>query len=114
MNKIISCWSCSNTWEFVHPLSRSESCDKCGWDAKVCKNCQFYDASAYRECREEQAELVKDKDKRNFCTWFESKQSQGTVESTPSVNPLDQLFGNSSTPSKKSKLEEEMDAFFKK
>ena len=111
----IACWACGNKWEFSPPMGRSESCERCGWDARVCKNCRFYDAHAYRECVEEQAELVKDKDKRNFCSYFESK-SQGQASSqTENANPLDQLFGGSNSDSKpKSKIEQDLDAFFKK
>lgn len=111
----ITCWSCGNSWEFTTPMGRSESCERCGWDARVCKNCRFYDTRAYRECQEEQAELVKDKDKRNFCSYFESNAN--AAGSTPAIkeNPLDQLFGGSSnTQNTKSKLEQDLDAFFKK
>lgn len=110
----ITCWSCAKTWEFHPPMARGESCEGCGWDARVCKNCRFFDPRAYRECIEEQAELVKDKDKRNFCSYFEAKSSSVANTETPKVNPLDQLFGGSAEPKKKSKLEEELESFFKK
>ena len=95
-------------------MARAEVCEGCGWDARVCKNCRFYDVRSYRECLEEQAELVKDKDKRNFCNYFEPcTKSASPVENTK-ANPLDALFGQSPETKKKSKLEEELDAFFKK
>lgn len=95
-------------------MGRSESCENCGWDARVCKNCRFYDTRAYRECLEEQAELVKDKDKRNFCSYFESSGARATP-STVEDNPLDQLFGGGANKqSTKSKLEQDLEAFFKK
>lgn len=110
----ISCWSCGKTWEFSPPMARAESCEGCGWDARVCKNCRFYDVHSYRECVEEQAELVKDKDRRNFCSWFESRASDYSALKDQKDNPLDKLFGGSSEPKKKSSLEEEFEAFFKK
>jgi hypothetical protein len=32
--------------------------------------CQFYDVKAYNECREPQADRVKDKEIANFCDYF--------------------------------------------
>lgn len=111
----ITCWSCGHKWEFTPPMARSESCEHCGWDARVCKNCRFYEARAYRECVEEQSEWVKDKDKRNFCSYFESNGTLAIKSEAAQVNPLDQLFGGgSSQSSPKSKLEQELEAFFKK
>jgi hypothetical protein len=97
-------------------MARAEACDRCGWDARVCLNCVFYSKNSYRECVEEQAELVKDKDKRNFCSYFQSNVGNGAASQsgTDHSNPLDQLFGGQDTPKTKSKLEEELDSFFKK
>ncbi len=36
----------------------------------VCKNCKNYDRAAYNECREPQADIVKEKDRANFCDYF--------------------------------------------
>tara|TARA_R110000868_G_scaffold97619_17_gene268676 strand:- start:5675 stop:5851 length:177 start_codon:yes stop_codon:yes gene_type:complete len=33
--------------------------------------CRFYDSSSYNECRETQADRVADKNKSNFCGFFE-------------------------------------------
>jgi len=95
-------------------MARAESCDGCGWDARVCLNCRFYDRDAYRNCLEEQAELVKDKDKRNFCSYFEAKSLGGSSAEKLKDNPLDQLFGGSSEPKQKSQIELELEAFLKK
>lgn len=112
---IINCWSCGKKWEFSPPLGRSESCESCGWDARVCKNCRFYDVKAYRECLEEQAERVADKDKRNFCSYFESNGALVSSHENSNSNPLDQLFGGGSAQTApKSKIEQELESFFKK
>jgi hypothetical protein len=111
----VTCWSCGNSWEFSPPLGRGESCLKCRRDAKVCLNCSFYERHLNRECTESQAELVKDKEKSNFCDWFDAKHvTSNSGVSDVSVSPLDQLFGGSSSPKAKSDLELEMDAFFAK
>lgn len=110
----ISCWSCGSTWDFSPPLGRGDLCAGCRRDAKVCLNCKFYDRHANRECLESQAELVKDKEKSNFCDWFEARTTSSQAAASQSANPLDQLFGDSASPKPKSKLEEELEAFFKK
>jgi hypothetical protein len=110
----VACWSCGLTWEFSPPLGRGDSCSGCRRDAKVCLNCKFYDRHANRECLESQAELVKDKEKSNFCDWFESKSLAQVGGNSREGNPLDQLFGQSGQPKEKSKFEDELEAFFKK
>ena len=110
----VTCWSCGYSWEFSGPLGRGELCLKCRRDAKVCLNCKYYDRHANRECLESQAEIVKDKEKSNFCDWFDAKSSTNTGASRDEANPLDALFGGGSTTKAKSKLEEEFEAFFSK
>jgi hypothetical protein len=111
----VSCWSCGNAWEFSPPLGRSESCLKCRRDAKACLNCKFHDRHANGECTESQAELVKDKEKSNFCDWFDAKFSGSFSATGPAVvSPLDQLFGGASVPKEKSSLEIELEAFLNK
>lgn len=113
-NHKISCWSCGCAWEFSPPLGRSESCLKCRRDAKSCLNCKFHDRHANGECAESQAELVKDKEKSNFCDWFDAKHTDAIqLAENPQVSPLDQLFGGASTKVKSS-LEIELEAFLNK
>ena len=110
----VSCWSCGHTWSFSPPLGRGELCTGCRRDAKVCRNCRFYDRNSNGECAESQADLVKDKEKSNFCEWFQSRTESGLNRHDIAANPLDQLFGASSEPKAKSKIEEELEAFFRK
>ncbi len=51
-------------------VGRREECPSCGSDVHVCKNCQHYDPKIYNECREPQAEVVREKDRSNFCDFF--------------------------------------------
>jgi hypothetical protein len=75
----IACHKCGHTWTFLPPLGRRDECPKCHADAKVCLNCRFHDRGAHHECREEQAEWVKEKAEGNFCGFFEAKAEQGGV-----------------------------------
>jgi hypothetical protein len=51
-------------------VGRRDRCPGCGGDLRTCRQCRFYDARVYNECREPQAERVLDKDRGNFCEYF--------------------------------------------
>ncbi|MBI5166313.1 MAG: hypothetical protein HY998_01045 [candidate division NC10 bacterium] len=56
-------------------MGREETCPFCGYDLHCCLNCRFYDENAHNKCREPAAEWVPDKEKRNFCEYFEFRES---------------------------------------
>lgn len=92
--KTIACHHCKHVWTFQPPMGRGDVCPKCGNDSRVCKNCRFFDLNSYRSCREEQAEWVKEKDRGNFCGFFEAKESAALDPTlTAARNKLDSLFG---------------------
>lgn len=92
----IRCHRCKFQWNYEPPLSRRAQCPSCRSDAKVCLNCKSYDASAHHECREEQAEWVKEKNEGNFCGWFEPSAAfdPRAAEQDSAKAKLDGLFKN--------------------
>lgn len=68
----VRCFSCQNLskWENI---TRRDECPHCRQDVHVCLNCCFFDESYHHECRETEAEHVKDKDRANFCEYFKPK-----------------------------------------
>ena len=58
------------------PLSRQDECPSCSVYLHVCKMCEFYDPAVPRQCREDDAEDVVDKEKLNFCEWFKPGYDQ--------------------------------------
>ncbi len=42
----------------------------CGADLHSCINCKFYSKGSHYDCRETVDELVKDKERANFCDYF--------------------------------------------
>jgi len=50
---------------------REETCEKCGSDLKVCLNCVSYDRTVAYECRDRRAEEIAQKDRSNFCEYFD-------------------------------------------
>ncbi|HSI06586.1 MAG: hypothetical protein ACAI38_20130 [Myxococcota bacterium] len=65
------CWSCRKAQELDGRVNRGDTCLSCRSDMRSCKNCAFYDVSAHHECREPTAEWVADKERGNFCGYFE-------------------------------------------
>jgi len=42
----------------------------------ICLNCRFYSKGAHYDCRENIDEIVKDKDRPNFCEYFELDENK--------------------------------------
>jgi len=64
-------------------------------DLHVCLACRLYDPSAHHECRESQAEWVRDKERSNRCEYFELKASteaKGVHPAEDARKKLDDLF----------------------
>lgn len=80
-----SCWSCGNALGELD-YGRQDSCKSCGRDTRVCFNCLHHDRSSNNQCRENQADLVSDKERANFCDYFKPKS--GTGGSAPSRDAL--------------------------
>jgi len=82
-------------------MGRRDECPACGLDSRACLNCRFYDRSAYHECREEQAEWVKEKNAGNFCGFFDANAniSAAGLADQSARSKLDKLFNDASAPS---------------
>ena len=69
------CFSCGKELTFSDSrIGFREECLHCRNDVHVCKNCHFYDPKAYNECREPQADIVREKDRANFCEYFTPRE----------------------------------------
>ena len=53
------------------PLGRETRCRACGKDLHVCRQCSFYDTTKGKSCAEPIADEVRDKERANFCGYFE-------------------------------------------
>jgi hypothetical protein len=65
-----SCHSCKKSLDLGREIGRRDECPFCNADLHCCLNCRFFDRSAPKQCREPQADLVREKDKANFCGFF--------------------------------------------
>ncbi len=64
------CVFCGAAIEIEGRVGRREECPSCARNLHACLQCRFFDRSAHNQCRENQASLVGDKEKANFCEFF--------------------------------------------
>ena len=65
------CFFCGEHIDTNSRIGRDDGCPKCHRDLHACLQCRFYDENAYHKCLEPQTEWVADKEKGNFCDYFE-------------------------------------------
>lgn len=76
MSHKIACYRCGASLSALSlPLSRRDQCPSCSADLHVCLMCVHFDRAAPRQCREDGAEDVKEKERANFCDWFKPSEA---------------------------------------
>jgi hypothetical protein len=69
------CHRCGSELRLASAIARTDSCPHCHSDLKCCLNCRLHDPGANNQCREPQAEWQTDKEKANFCEFFEFRET---------------------------------------
>jgi len=92
------CWKCGASLAAEPlPLARVSECPSCTADLHVCRLCEFYDTAVAKSCREPVADAVHNKERANFCGWFQPRPDAWTNPDTQPAqtarNALDTLFG---------------------
>ena len=118
------CWKCGGALpDLLLPLARHEECPHCRAQLHVCRMCVFFDTTLAQQCREPVADLVSDKQRANFCGYFQVNPHTFTVPSgqtTTSHRQLDALFGGESpaaaseTGTTEGELNNQLEQLFKK
>jgi hypothetical protein len=74
-----------------------DQCPKCNADIHVCKMCRYFDPRVARQCREDGADDVTDKERPGFCDWFIPSDTafnpDRKSEADAAKSALDALFG---------------------
>jgi hypothetical protein len=89
------CYACGASLPFDR-VYRTTECPGCRRAVKVCLNCRFYEPGAHWDCRETISEPVRDKDRVNFCDYFElasGANSPKPATSGDAKKRLETLFG---------------------
>ena len=99
MSHSTACYRCGASLSALSlPLSRRDHCPGCSAEVHVCKMCVHYDAAVPRQCREDGAEDVTEKERANFCDWFKPSDTafdparKSDADSAQAA--LDALFGD--------------------
>lgn len=93
------CYNCGAALDDKE-VFRTSVCDSCGKDVKVCLNCRHYEPGAHWDCRETIPDPVKEKDRANFCGYFQfsknttSDGGSGGKSGERARADFDKLFGN--------------------
>jgi len=89
----MKCSHCHKEVNTVKVHIRDE-CPGCGRDLHICLNCEFYDRNAYRQCRESIREPVQDKERANYCDFFQAagKVAADTDSGSDTLKKLNNLF----------------------
>ncbi|MCR4790238.1 MAG: hypothetical protein K5839_04090 [Treponemataceae bacterium] len=94
------CWKCKKNTVEASSITRNSECPVCHSDLHSCLNCKFYDQGSHYDCHETIDELVKDKEKRNFCDYFsakiysDSRDQAGLDKAAQAKNKFASLFGD--------------------
>ena len=114
MSESYACWKCGGPLqELLLPLARHEECPHCRVQLHVCRMCVYFDTAAPQQCREPVAENVSDKQRANFCGYFQINPQAydgPSNQAADSHRKLDALFGggNSGEASEASTSEDEL------
>ncbi len=98
MSHNIFCFRCGASLAAMSlPLSRQDECPECSVYLHVCRMCENFDPTVPRQCREDGAEDVTEKERVNFCDWFSPSAAafdpakKGQADAAKAS--LDALFG---------------------
>jgi hypothetical protein len=93
----LTCWKCSESLaDVLLPFARLSKCKSCKTDLHVCRMCLYFDPAVSNSCREPIAEKVNDKNRANFCGYFQPAENackSGDDAVSSSKASLESLFG---------------------
>ena len=81
------CWNCGAALVSLD-FGRENSCLGCGKPTRVCRNCRWFAPGRPNDCEEPMAEEVMDKQRANFCGFFEATEDVAESDGKPSAEDL--------------------------
>ena len=116
----LACRHCGASIDVHEPVARDAECPNCGGDQRCCRNCRHFDPNFHNSCRETEADLVTEKDRRNFCEFFSFTRAPfakagPNPRATDARAKLDALFGGKpAAPDRAADARRKLDALFGK
>lgn len=86
------CWNCGKPTGILTKVARNDQCDSCLADLRCCRGCRHFDPTRRFQCRENVERNIVDKEKSNFCDFFQMRnviKRPGGVMTTPAEEKLD-------------------------
>ncbi|MBP3709008.1 MAG: hypothetical protein J6I73_01155 [Treponema sp.] len=90
----MDCWRCGKQAGASEKIVRTTTCTLCGADLHCCRGCAFYSPGAHYDCRETVEELVKDKERANFCDSFSPQKKSALDGNTAAREKAKAAFNN--------------------
>ena len=98
MPEVLYCYRCGESLAaLTPPMSRQDMCPSCSNFLHVCRMCVNFNFHVLKQCREDDAEEVFDKEKANFCDWYKPSpnafNASGKHEDDNARGAAEALFG---------------------
>lgn len=102
-NEELQCWRCgASVTAIPRPIARLAECPACHAELHVCRLCRYYDRRVSQSCREVLAEEVRDKERANFCGYFDAVANAWSppdeAAASQARDRLEALFGKAEKP----------------
>jgi hypothetical protein len=116
----LECQKCGTPVPLDEPIPRDLECSGCGRDLRCCRNCRHYDPALNNQCRETEADVVTEKERRNFCEFFSFTRapfrpgSAGGDRAADARRKLEGLFGARPVEDRATDARKKLDALFRK
>lgn len=89
----MQCYKCQHRLDITQKIHFRDCCPKCLVDLHVCKMCKFFSPGKSNDCLIPDIELVKDKEKYNFCEEFKASNDTKSSQSASIKDIEKKLFG---------------------
>lgn len=88
------CVHCGTEIVIIDRIGRLDDCEKCGRDLHACVQCSLFDRGYHNDCRESQSGYIGDKERANFCEFFQFGRDIEDERNTVAAmkNKLNDLF----------------------
>ena len=86
-NDGLLCWSCGKPTGIVDKVLRNDACVECMADLRCCRGCRHFDPTRRFHCRENIEHPQKNKEKSNFCEFFQKRDVMKVAGGVSSHKP---------------------------
>ncbi|MGH8495852.1 MAG: hypothetical protein ACREVN_06925 [Gammaproteobacteria bacterium] len=121
-SSVLVCWKCGTSLAPLSlPLRRLDECPDCSAELHVCRMCTYFDLRVAKSCREPVADEVHDKERANFCGYFEPRpdayrppDADATSRARTELESLFGVKGADAAPADADDARAQLDALFDK